>query len=82
MPGLQYECVGEVPLFTIEVTVNENKYQGFGKSKKNAKVGAAIKVLRNEFNIVIASPEHETIPSSVDSEDSSPIQISGVSGIM
>jgi len=79
LPGLVYECTGEKPVFTMEVTINDNKYQGFGKSKRNAKVGAAIKALRNEYNIIMASPEQETIPSNVNDEDTAPIQISGVS---
>ena len=77
-PGLVYLCVQEgPPVFTMEVSVNGNSYQGFGKSKKLGKVGAAIKALRNEFKITISAPDQEIIPSNTD--DGGPIQISGVS---
>ena len=73
LPGLIYECTADTPVFTMEVTINDHKYEGYGKSKKTAKVGAAIKALRNEYNIVMASPEQESIPSNLNTEDAAPI---------
>ncbi|XP_076812018.1 double-stranded RNA-specific editase 1-like isoform X2 [Clavelina lepadiformis] len=69
-PGLQFECVAETgskqsKVFTMQVTVNGNPYQGFGKNKKQGKVGAALKALRTEYNILLPmSPDHEAVPSS------------------
>ena len=65
----------------MQVAVNGNQYQGFGKNKKMAKSGAAIQALRHEHGIVLTSPSQEVVPSNA-SEGEMHIQISGVSLFM
>nr|XP_002128212.1 double-stranded RNA-specific editase 1-like isoform X2 [Ciona intestinalis] len=70
-PGIQYNCVDRVGdqkshYFTMEVCLNGRAYQGQGKNKKLAKAGVAMRILREVYEIDMASPDQQAVKSNMD----------------
>uniref|UniRef100_H2Z8X8 A to I editase domain-containing protein n=1 Tax=Ciona savignyi TaxID=51511 RepID=H2Z8X8_CIOSA len=73
-PSLKYNCVTKVGdqkshYFVMEVEMNGKKYEGQGKNKKTAKVGAALKILLDVYGMNMTSPDQQAVQSNAASMD-------------